>query len=61
MPQVYVYALVDVPIALDLTGVMNEPLVLIPAAAGLVASATERTMFAQRRSEACRPTRRSCS
>ena len=28
------YALVDVPITLDLTGVMNEPLVLIPAAAG---------------------------
>jgi hypothetical protein len=34
MPQVYVYALVDVPIALDLTGVMNEPLALSPAAAG---------------------------
>jgi len=34
MPQVYVYALVDIPIALDLTGVMNEPLALIPAAAG---------------------------
>jgi Gas vesicle synthesis protein GvpL/GvpF len=34
MSPVYVYALVDVPITLDLTGVMNEPLVLIPAAAG---------------------------
>jgi hypothetical protein len=34
MPRVYVYALVDVPIALDLTGVMNESLALIPAAAG---------------------------
>jgi hypothetical protein len=33
-PPLYVYALVDVPIEVDMPGVMDEPLVVKPAAAG---------------------------
>ena len=39
-PLVYVYALVDADFALDMTGVMDEPLVLIPAAAGWLVAGT---------------------